>query len=194
MKKNISYRDQLTELSRLYKIDEINDYIKSKKNLTTSQIELILLKNKVRLPEQSYNKKKIAAIRFKEQVITNLVVTVCFLFFIIGLIGVRPHIKTVTNEIKFTHIAQGYKSNFKENYAFPDTKKSTVKKKKSIEQGVSLDTEITLNLFDSLKYDLEGIRNGASVKPIFYQDFQEILENSKVQRKKKIHLLKSYSL
>ena len=81
MKKNISYREQLSELSKLYKIDEINNYIKSKKNLTTAQIELILLKNKVRLPEQSYNKKRIAAIRFKEQVITNLVVTICFLFF-----------------------------------------------------------------------------------------------------------------
>ena len=43
MKKNISYREQLSELSKLYKIDEINNYIKSKKNLTTAQIELILL-------------------------------------------------------------------------------------------------------------------------------------------------------
>ena len=153
MKKNISYREQLSELSKLYKIDEINNYIKSKKNLTTAQIELILLKNKVRLPEQSYNKKRIAAIRFKEQVITNLVVTICFLFFIVGLIGVRPHIKTVTNEIKFTHIAQGYKSNLKENYEFPDTKKSKAEKKKSTDEGVSLDKEITLKLFNNLKYN-----------------------------------------
>ena len=65
MKKNISYRDQLIELSKLYKLDEIKNYIRSKKILTVSQIELILLKNKVRLPELSYNKKKIAAIKFK---------------------------------------------------------------------------------------------------------------------------------
>ena len=58
MKKNTSYRDQLAELSKLYKIDEIKNYIKSKKNLTTAQLELILLKNKIRLPEQSYKKKK----------------------------------------------------------------------------------------------------------------------------------------
>ena len=59
MKKNTLYRDQLIELSKLYKIGEVKNYIKSKKNLTVSQIELILLKNKIRLPEQSYNKKKL---------------------------------------------------------------------------------------------------------------------------------------
>ena len=59
MKKNtqIPYRDQLLELSKLYKIEEIKLYAKTKKDLTISQIELILLKNKIRLPEQSYNKK-----------------------------------------------------------------------------------------------------------------------------------------
>ena len=41
MKKNTSYREQLSELSKLYKIDEINNYIKSKKHLTTAQIELM---------------------------------------------------------------------------------------------------------------------------------------------------------
>ena len=60
MKKNSTYRDQLIELCKLYKIEEIKSYIKSRKILTVSQIELILLKNKVRLPEQSYNKKRIA--------------------------------------------------------------------------------------------------------------------------------------
>ena len=48
MKKNISYREQLIKLSKLYKIDEVKNYIRSKKNLTVSQIELILLKNKIR--------------------------------------------------------------------------------------------------------------------------------------------------
>ena len=55
--KSISYLDQLLELGKLYKVEELKFYAKSKKKLTTSQIELILLKNKIRLPEQSYNKK-----------------------------------------------------------------------------------------------------------------------------------------
>ena len=115
MKKNISYRDQLVELSKLYKVDEVKNYIKAKKNLTVSQIELVLLKNKIRLPEQSYNKKKIAEIKFKEQVITNIVLTACLLVFVISLISIRPYIKTVTNEMRFTYVTKEYKSNFKFN-------------------------------------------------------------------------------
>ena len=56
--KQLPYLDQLMELGKLYKIEELKVYARSKKKLTISQIELILLKNKIRLPEQSYNKKK----------------------------------------------------------------------------------------------------------------------------------------
>ena len=92
MKKNIPYRDQLIELSKLYKIKEIKSYLASKKKLTTSQIELILLKNKVRLPDQSYTKKKIAEIKFKEQVLTNIFVTCSLIVFVVCLFSVRPYI------------------------------------------------------------------------------------------------------
>ena len=51
MKKNLSYRDKLLELAQIYKISEIQNYIKRKKNLTTSQIELILKKNNVPIPK-----------------------------------------------------------------------------------------------------------------------------------------------
>ncbi len=47
MKKNLSYRDKLLELAEIYKISEIQNYIKRKKNLTTHQIEHILKKNNV---------------------------------------------------------------------------------------------------------------------------------------------------
>ncbi len=51
MKKNLSYRDKLLELGRIYKISEIQDYIRRKKNLTTHQIEHILKKNNVPIPK-----------------------------------------------------------------------------------------------------------------------------------------------
>ncbi len=51
MKKNISYREKLLELASIYKIAEIQNYIKRKKNLTTSQIEHILKKNNVPIPK-----------------------------------------------------------------------------------------------------------------------------------------------
>ena len=114
MKKNLPYRDQLIEISKLYKIDEINTYINSKKKLTTSQIELILLKNKVRLPEHSYSKKKITEINFKQQVLTNVMITCVLIIFVISLISVRPYIKTVTSKITFSYVAKEYKN--KNNY------------------------------------------------------------------------------
>ena len=63
MKKNLSYRDKLLELSKIYKISEIQNYIKRKKNLTTHQIEHILKKNNVPVPKDlnvSFFKKSIS--------------------------------------------------------------------------------------------------------------------------------------
>jgi len=189
MKKDIPYRDQLIELSKLYKIEEIKSYLRSKKHLTTSQIELVLLKNKIPLPEHSYNRKKIAEIRFKEQVTTNIVLTLVLLGFITSLMGIRPYIKVVTNEIKFTHIAKEYKSNFKYENKFPETSNKT-KKSKLDDEDVSLDTKITLNLFEDLKYDLKGIRSGALVKPIYLSKLPKDLRKLKSTQKKKDTFIK----
>ena len=52
MKKNLSYREKLLELAKIYKIYEIQNYIKSKKYLTSAQIEHILKKNKVPIPTE----------------------------------------------------------------------------------------------------------------------------------------------
>ena len=189
MKKNISYRDQLVELSKLYKIDEIKNYIRSKKNLTVSQVELILLKNKVRLPEQSYNKKKIAEIKFKEQVITNIVLTACLLVFVVSLISIRPYIKTITDEMKFTYVAKEYKSNFKFN-EFPKNLNTQDDNEKLENHAVSLDTQITLNLFENLKYDLKKIRQGQPVKPIYLSQLPKDLDRLKNTKKKKDTFIK----
>ena len=168
MKKNtqLPYRDQLLELAKLYKLDELKVYAKSKKDLTISQIELILLKNKIRLPEQSYNKKRIAEIRFKEQVFANVLITVCLICFVASLLSVRPFIKTVTSEIKFTHVAKEYKTDFKKT----DKNKNFIKNKsnnKSTDEYISLDTKVTLNIFENfliysappLKYFLSVVSN-----------------------------------
>ena len=63
MKKNLSYRDKLLELASIYKISEVQNYIKRKKNLTTHQIEHILKKNNVPIPKDfnvSFFKKSIS--------------------------------------------------------------------------------------------------------------------------------------
>jgi len=189
MKKDIPYRDQLIELSKLYKIQEVRSYLQSKKHLTTSQIELILLKNKIPLPEHSYNKKKIAEIRFKEQVVTNIVLTISVLAFITSLITIRPYIKLVTSEVKFTHIAKEYKSNFK--LKNKTSKKSN--KKNNLEsdgEEIGLDTKIALNLFEDLKYDLKNIRSGSRVKPIYLSKLPRDLKKIKSTQKKKDTFIK----
>ena len=47
MKKRLSYRDKLIELAQIYNVKEVQDYIRSRKNLTSGQLELILRKIKL---------------------------------------------------------------------------------------------------------------------------------------------------
>ncbi len=51
MKKKLSYRDKLIELAYIYDVKDVKDYVKSRKNLTTGQLELILKKNKIIIPK-----------------------------------------------------------------------------------------------------------------------------------------------
>ena len=51
MKKKLSYRDKLIELAYIYDVKEIKEYQKSRKNLTSGQLELILKKNKIIIPK-----------------------------------------------------------------------------------------------------------------------------------------------
>ena len=56
MKKKTTYRDKLLELANIYNVKEVQDYVKSKKNLTSGQLELILRKNKIIIPKDfQYN-------------------------------------------------------------------------------------------------------------------------------------------
>ena len=187
MKKNtqIPYRDQLLELGKLYKVAELKLYAKTRKNLTISQIELILLKNKIRLPEQSYNKKRIAEIKFKEQVISNVLIA-----FVGSLLSVRPFIKTVTSEIKFTHVAKEYKANFNKIDENKNFGKSKLNNNKSESDYISLDTQVTLNIFENLKYDLKGIRLGQAVKPVYLSKLPKDLKRIKSTQKKKDTFIK----
>ena len=189
MKKDIPYREQLLELSKLYKVPEVKSYIKSKKNLTTSQLELILLKNKIPLPAQSYSRKHVAEIKFKEQVITNLILTIALLGFITSLITIRPYIKIVTDEIKFTYVAKEYKSNFTGEKQL-SKKYGKEKTKKKYDEDISLDTKVTLNLFEDLKYDLKSIRTGALVKPVYLSKLPKDLKKIKSTKTKKDTFIK----
>ena len=166
-----SYREQLLHLAKLYGVVEIKSYARSAKRLTISQLELLLIKNNIKLPINRSSDKAIAKYELKENSIRNLYLSVAFIFFVGFLIMIRPYIKNVVNEVKFTYVAEEYKT-----AKISKSKKVTKKKNKVIEKPeftqeydntVSLSAETASNLFDELNYDLQGVRSGQKVKPIY---------------------------
>ena len=103
-----SYREQLLHLGKLYGVVEIKSYAKSAKRLTISQLELLLIKNNIRLPINRSSDKAIAKQELKENTITNAYLSIFIIFFIGCLILTRPYIKKVVNEVKFTYVAEEY--------------------------------------------------------------------------------------
>ena len=105
-----SYRDQLLHLAKLYGIVEVKSYARSSKKLTIAQLELLLIKNHIKLPVNRSSDKAIAKEETKQNTITNIYLTFFIIFFIGSLITVRPYIKNVINEVKFTYVSEEYKS------------------------------------------------------------------------------------
>ena len=166
-----SYRDQLLHLAKLYGIVEVKSYARSAKRLTISQLELLLIKNHIKLPINRSSDKAIIKQELKENSIRNIYLSFGFIFFIACMIAMRPYIKNVVNEVKFTYVAADYKT-----IDITKSKKTKNKKTKKIEESefvpehdntVSLNAETTLNLFAELGYDLQGVRAGQKVKPIY---------------------------
>jgi len=166
-----SYREQLLHLAKLYGIVEVKGYARSSKKLTTSQLELLLIKNQIKLPINRSSDKAIARQELKENSIRNIYLSIAFIFFIGCLITMRPFIKNVVNEVKFTYVAQEYKSTkIEKNKSINSKKNKKIEKKEFVEEHdntISLNAETTSNLFEDLGYDLKGVRAGQKVKPIY---------------------------
>ena len=183
-----SYRDQLLYLGKLYGVVEIKSYARSAKRLTITQLELLLIKNHIKLPINRFSDKALAKQELKENSIRNIYLSIAFIFFIGCLITMRPYIKNIVNEVKFTYVAEEYKT--------PEiTKSKKIIKKKTeiieeeefgrVENTVSLNAETTLNLFDDLDYDLAGVRAGQKVKPIYLMQLPKDLKtlgDTKIKR------------
>ena len=147
-----SYRDQLLHLAKLYGIVEIKSYARSSKRLSTAQLELLLIKNRIKLPINRSSDKAMAKQELKENSIRNIYLSFAFVIFLGCLIGMRPYIKNVVNEVKFTYVAKEYKVS-----KTTQSKKTVKKKTKTIEEPeftqnydntVSLNAETTANLFE----------------------------------------------
>ena len=166
-----SYRDQLIHLAKLYGVVEIKSYARSTKRLTVAQLELLLIKNQIKLPVNRSSDKAISKQELKENSIRNIYLSFAFIVFVGCLITIRPYIKNTVNEVKFTYVAEEFKTE-------KLTKSKEIKKKKTEkiqepefvqehDNTVSLNAETAENLFNDLGYDLQGVRAGQKVKPIY---------------------------
>ena len=184
-----SYRDQLLHLAKLYGIVEVKSYARSAKRLTILQLELLLIKNHIKLPINRSSDKAIIKQELKENSIRNIYLSLAFIFFIACMIVMRPYIKNVVNEVKFTYVDADYKT-----IDITKSKKTKNKKTKKIEKSefipehdntVSLNAETTLNLFAELGYDLQGVRAGQKVKPIYLTKLPKDLKTLGDTKKKR---------
>ena len=170
-----SYRDQLLHLAKLYGVVEIKSYARSSKRLSTAQLELLLIKNRIKLPINRSSDRAMAKEELRQNSIRNVYLTLAFVFFLGSMISMRPYIKNIVNEVKFTYVAQEYQVS--ESKKKKSTKKRKVEKVEKVEEEefqtsgyentVSLNAQTTQNLFDELGYDLKGVRAGQKVKPIY---------------------------
>ena len=75
-----SYRDQLIHLAKLYGVVEIKSYARSTKRLTVAQLELLLIKNRIKLPVNRSSDRAITRQELKENSITNIYLTFALIF------------------------------------------------------------------------------------------------------------------
>ena len=166
-----SYREQLLHLAKLYGVVEIKSYARSAKRLTLSQLELLLIKNGIKLPVNRSSDKAIKKQELRENSITNFYLAVFVIMFIGSLIAVRPYIKNVVNEVKFTNLAAEYQIPKKDASKKVKIKEKEKENKKEYveknDNAISLNAETASNLFDDLGYDLKAVRAGQKVKPIY---------------------------
>jgi Bax protein len=101
----------------------------------------------------------------------------------------RPYIKNTVNEIKFTYVAQEYKSPKKDKTKkikkIEEAKKLENENTEEYDNTVSLNAETTSNLFEDLGYDLKGVRAGQKVKPIYLTKLPKDLKTLGDTKKKR---------
>jgi Bax protein len=166
---DLSYREKLLKLSRLYGIQEIQKKI-SNSRLTNKQIESLLKKNNVLLPKDLIDKK----LNFIYW--TNFYKVLAVAAIAIGFFGAVPLLYKSGNKINIENLAQKKqiliyqkkelsKKNIKpeENFYIPDEFELEDIDENTIRLGAS-----TLNeIFKSANYDLDIIRKTKKVTPIY---------------------------
>jgi Bax protein len=181
----MNYRKQLIQLAKFYGIEEVKNYFKSSKRLTTSQIELILIKNNIKLPSKRILSKFGRLIIFKNKYLKQLFYTATVAVVIVGFFGGVPYLVNVFHKVDYNlwenndeiakhkndTIDKILKKNeiksYKKEEIFQLNEKIQIKKEDLIENTISLDASVVASLFEDLNYDLSKIRKGKKVKPFY---------------------------
>jgi Bax protein len=181
----MSYREKLIRLAKFYGIVEIKNYFKSAKRLTTSQIELILVKNNIKLPSKKTLSILGRLIIIKNKYLNQLFYIAVVAVVIIGFFGGVPYLVNVFHKIdsdlwkdkeeiakhKNDTIDKILKKNeikpYKKDKNFVVSEKIQINKDDLIENTISLDASVVASLFEDLNYDLSKIRKGKKVKPFY---------------------------
>jgi len=185
-----SYREQLLHLAKLYGVGEIKSYARSAKRLTVSQLELLLIKNRIKLPVSRSSDRALAKQELRDNAITNVYLSLFVIFFIGCLIVTRPYIKNVVNEVKFTYVAEEYKTAKKVTKSKKKIKEPEIGENENENQNlsnnaISLNAQTTINLFEDLQYDLKSVRAGEKVKPIYLTKLPKDIKTLGDTRKKR---------
>ena len=182
-----SYRKQLIQLAKFYGIIEIKNYFKSAKRLTNAQIELILIKNKIKLPSKKILSKLNRLIIFKNKYLKQLFYTAAIAVVVIGFFGGAPYLINVFYKIDYDlwknkdeitkhkndTIDKILKKKeiklkpYEDEENFVLTENIQKKQNDLVENTVSLDASVVASLFEDLDYDLSKIRKGKKVKPFY---------------------------
>ena len=98
-----NYRKQLIQLAKFYGIDEIKNYFKSAKRLTNNQLELILIKNKIRLPSnrslQKISNFTISSNKYFKQLFYTATVIIIIVGFFGGLAYIAENFHKIDSEL-----------------------------------------------------------------------------------------------
>ena len=180
-----SYRRQLIQLAKLYGVVEIKNYLKSAKRLTTAQIELLLIKNSIKLPFKKSLSKFGRLIIFKSKYLKQLYYTVAVAIVIIGFFGGAPHLIKIFHKVnsdfwknkdeivkhKNDSIDRILEKNeiktYKSEENFVVTENKQQKQDGLIDNTISLNASVVSSLFEDHDYDLSKIRKGKKVKPFY---------------------------
>ncbi len=200
----LSYRKRLIKLAKFYGIVEIKNYLKSAKRLTTSQIELILIKNKVKLPTKKTLSKLGRLIIIKNKYLKQIFYTAAVAAVVIGFFGGVPYLVNVFHKTDYDlwkntiRIAKHKKDTidkileknetklYKKDENFVASERIQIKKEDLIENTISLSASVVATLFEEHDYDLSKIRKGKKVRPfniaLLPKDLS-LIEDSKERKK-----------